>query len=250
MDALRGSLRINWSRWVVAQQYECGYWQRLSDNIARGATAKLDWYQWRANRLEQLLRELTGPVPSGRVVEIGSGPIGIVNFLDWGPRTAIDPLERFYREQPSLVELRRPGTTYLEGTGERLPFETGSASLVIIDNVIDHTYAPDKILDEIWRVLAPDGRLYLVVNVHTTWGAWLHRLLAALRIDRGHPYTFTTGSLRTFLSRHRFEIELERIDSYEAAREADRRSSQPTDRIKGYTGLSEFQHLVLCAKRN
>jgi SAM-dependent methyltransferase len=249
MFAISEHLRIKWTRWQKAQEYERGFWQRLGDNIEVGAAGQLDWYRWRANRLEQLLARVPGSMPAaGKVLEIGSGPIGIVNFLDWGERYAIDPLEPFYRQRASLVKLRSPGATYLAGSGERLPLDDASCALVIIDNVIDHTYAPGKILQEISRVLEPSGRLYLSVNVHTVWGAFLHNLLALLRIDKGHPYTFTSDALRLLLARGGFATLLEQIGDYAEARHADRRSRRVTDRIKGYTGLSEFQHLVICSK--
>jgi SAM-dependent methyltransferase len=249
MSALSEQLRIKWTRWQKAQEYERGFWQRLGQSIEVGTTPQLDWYRWRAARLEELLALAPGSKPAaGKVLEIGSGPIGIVNFLEWGERYAIDPLESFYRQQPSLVRLRNSGATYIAGSGERLPFDDASCALVIIDNVIDHTYAPEKILQEISRVLEPSGRLYLSVNVHTGWGAFLHNLLAVLRIDKGHPYTFTSETLRQMLTRGGFTTLLEQIAAYTEARRNDRQSQRITDRIKGYTGLSEFQHLVLCSK--
>lgn len=249
MLALSEQLRIKRTRWQKAQEYERGFWQRLGNSIEVGTTGQLDWYRWRASRLQELLALAPGPQPAvGKVLEIGSGPIGIVNFLEWGDRYAIDPLESFYRQQPSLVKLRNPGSTYLAGSGEVLPLGDASCSLVIIDNVIDHTYEPEKILQEIARVLEPGGRLYLSVNVHTTWGAWLHNLLAVLKIDKGHPYTFTSETLRRLLARAGFTALLEQIGSYTEARQTDRRSGRVTDLIKGYTGLSEFQHLVLCTR--
>lgn len=51
-----------------------------------------------------------------------------------------------------------------------------------------------------WRKacrLEPAGHLYLAVNVHSRWGAFLHGALAAFHIDKGHPYTFTS---RTFVA--------------------------------------------------
>jgi len=249
MLALSEQLRIKRSRWLEAQDYERGFWDRLGASIENGTTPQLDWYKWRAQRVEELLSLIPGAMsPGGTVLEIGSGPIGIVNFLEWGQRYAIDPLEPFYREQPSLTRLRNRGTTYLAGSGERLPLDSGSCSLVIIDNVIDHTFSPETILREISRVMRRDGRLYLSVNVHTRWGAFLHNLLAVLRIDRGHPYTFTSASLRDLLNRGGFHILLERLEEYPEARRKDRTSDRLTDRIKGYTGLSEFQHLVICSK--
>jgi ubiquinone/menaquinone biosynthesis C-methylase UbiE len=244
-----GQVPIKWNRWLEAQDYERGFWQRLGRGIEEGTTSQLDWYQWRANQLEAQLQSLSrsGPI-CGKVLEIGSGPIGIVNFLEWGERYAIDPLEPFYRQQPSLIKLRNSGVRYLAGSGEQLPMGDGSVALVIIDNVIDHTYAPGTILREIQRVLEPRGLLYLSVNVHTEWGAILHDVLAVFRIDKGHPYTFTSRTLGGVLRRHGFAIDFEDVENYEQAKRANRRSSRVTDRVKAYTGLSEFQHKVICRK--
>jgi SAM-dependent methyltransferase len=238
---------IGRTRWLTAQKYEQSYWERLAEEIAAGAREQLDWYCWRARRLEERLAALPGVrTDNGKILEIGCGPIGIINFLNGADRVAIDPLEHFYRATPSLVGLRRPGVTYLSGTGEQLPLKTGSCALVIIDNVIDHTQAPGQILDEIHRVLQPYGCLYLSVNVHTWWGALLHKLLAVTRVDPGHPYTYTSRSLLRLLGAHGFTVAAETVESYRDARRADRQSRELKARIKGYTGLSEFSHAVVC----
>lgn len=233
-------------RWRQAQQYERAFWQRLGDSIAAGTREPLDWYAWRADQVQRRLAALGASPRAGRVLEIGSGPVGIINFFDADDRCALDPLEHFYRTQPDLVALRKPGVTYRQGSGEHLPFADGSCWLVIIDNVIDHTYAPQKILQEIRRVLSRDGYLYLSVNVHTWWGWALHTLLAALRIDKGHPFTFTSRSLRRLVGAEGFRIVDEQIEDYYEARRLNLRSERITDRIKGCTGLSEFSHSVIC----
>jgi SAM-dependent methyltransferase len=236
-------------RWQQAQQYEQSFWQRLGEDIETGSRDQLNWYKWRAEQLEQRLKASSAQLPpNGKVLEIGSGPVGIVNFLTWGHRYAIDPLEHFYKTRSSLVSIRKPGVTYLDGTGEKLPFDPTTFSLVIIDNVIDHTSAPAIVLQEINRVLKPDGYLYLSVNVHTRWGALLHECLAGLRIDRGHPHTFTSATLRRLLKAHGFIPHLEQVDDYRKSRRADRTSQRLTDRIKGFTGLSEFSHGVVCRR--
>ena len=248
MLARSSDVRIGWTRWLKAQKYEQAFWQRLGDDIEAGAREHLDWYGWRARQLERFLSVAGVTRTGGKVLEIGSGPVGIVNFLEWGERYGIDPLEHFYRTRPTLVTLRQPDVTYLDGTGERLPFENGSCSLIIVDNVIDHTYAPGTILEETHRVLRSDGHLYLSVNVHTQWGALLHALLAVLQIDRGHPYTFTSRTLRRLLAANRFGVLTEQIEDYRHVKRADRLSGSLKARIKGYTGLSEFSHAVLCRK--
>jgi SAM-dependent methyltransferase len=237
-----GTSGIPWSRWTKAQAYEGSFWERLGGTDGDG-------HAWRASQLEQRLAAVEPAPRKGRVLEIGSGPIGIVNFLEGSERYAVDPLEHFYRTQPSLVALRSPGVTYVDGTGESLPFEDASCSLVIIDNVIDHTYAPQRILDEIRRVLEPAGRLYLAVNVHTAWGAQLNALLAFLHIDKGHPYTFTSRTLRRLLASSGYTVLTEQIEDYGLAKRNDCRSASLKDRIKGYSGLSEFSHSVVCSRR-
>jgi ubiquinone/menaquinone biosynthesis C-methylase UbiE len=137
---------------------------------------------------------------------------------------------------------------YQAGTGEDVAFDDGSCSLVVIDNVLDHTYEPGRILRQAARVLRPDGCLYLAVNVHTVWGALLHTALAVLQIDKGHPYTFTSGRLRRFVAAHGFEVVTEQIEDYQAAKRENRLSTGLTDRIKGYSGLSEFSHSMVCRK--
>jgi SAM-dependent methyltransferase len=234
---------------LKAQEHEQVFWQRSAAEIEEGTRGELDWYDWRAGRLEAHLASVANRRPrDGRVLEIGSGPIGIINSLDWGDRFAIDPLEDFYRQKPSLIKLRKPGSTYLQGTGERLPFPDGSFSLVIIDNVIDHTHAPALVLQEISRVLEASGHLYLSVNVHTRWGAFLHQVLADLHIDQRHPYTFTSQTLRRFLSQHRFTVLAEEIEDYWQVKRESLRSPSVKEKVKALSGLSEFQHHVVCGR--
>lgn len=250
MLAHSNNVRTGTGRWLKAQEYEQAFWQRLGDDIESGTRGRLDWYAWRATQLDSQLASAPDPPDrAGRVLEIGSGPVGIVNFLEWGERHAVDPLEHFYRTRPALVGLRKPGVSYFTGTGENLEFDDASFSLVIIDNVIDHTFEPGTIMREIGRVLRPDGYLYLSVNVHTGWGALLHTALAVLQIDKGHPYTFTSRRLRELLTAHRFAIVAERVQDYAEAVRENRRSPRWTDRIKGYSGLSEFSHGTLCRKQ-
>ena len=157
-----GRVRISRARWLKAQEHERVFWQRLAAGIAEGAVGQLDWYKWRATQLELLLAAVPdAAVTSGKVLEIGSGPIGIVNFLGWGDRYAIDPLEPFYREQPSLIKLRNADAIYLSGSGEQLPMPDGSVDRVISNGVFN--LCPDKpaVLAEAFRVLRLGGRLQM-----------------------------------------------------------------------------------------
>lgn len=237
-------------KWHDAQEYERSFWERQAKHIESGELAPLDWYPWKAGELEKLLSPFVDAPTrrTAKVLEIGSGPVGIVNFLGWGERYAIDPLEHFYRQSKTLTQLRTSDVTYLRGTGEQLPFDDETFSLVIMDNVLDHTYDPSVILQQIRRIVKADGLLYLAVNIHTAWGSIVHRLLTVLPIDRGHPHTFTQHALRDLLRANRFEIRKEVIEDYQKIRRRYRQSPSLRDRLKGYTGVAEFQFHAIARK--
>jgi len=66
----------------------------------------------------------------------------------------------------------------------KLPFGDEEFSLIIIDNVLDHTREPKKVLREIYRILKENGLMFFTVNIRTKWGAFLHSILAKLNIDK------------------------------------------------------------------
>ena len=81
-------------RWKRAQAYERGYWATRADSIALGPASGLGFYKWRAGQLVKLLnanglQNLTAGASS--VVEIGSGPVGLISFYPGKPRIAVDP---------------------------------------------------------------------------------------------------------------------------------------------------------------
>jgi SAM-dependent methyltransferase len=231
------------ARWKTAQQYERGYWETLAARIADGSVSQLDWYRWRAEQLANRLRALgLGTLADGsaRVIEVGSGPVGVVGFFPAAQRVAVDPLESYYGSNPTLAALRNGAVEYREGSVEALPAASREFDLAIIENCIDHVRDVHGGMRELKRVLRPGGTLYLTVNCRSSWGFVAHRALSRLRIDAGHPHTFTPRRVRTLLNKHGFTpLQLE-IGSYAAARHEDLVATDRRTRIKGLIGISEF----------
>lgn len=237
-------------RWNKAQEYERAYWKGVADQIAANAEKQLTWYSWKASEFEKKLKHAKiAPGRNARILEVGSGPVGIVAYLKWGEKYALDPLSSYYGENPLLVKVRNKEVNYLTGQGEHIPFPDRHVSLVIIDNVLDHVDTPWAVLDEIRRVLSDSGHLYIELNIHTKWGFVLHRLLSKLSIDKGHPHSFTAPKIRNFLKAHGYDIVFESVNDYAQARDEDRRSKSLKARIKGYLGLSEFIYSAVCSKK-
>ncbi len=240
------------NRWTEAQSYERSFWERAANRIAADQAPGLDWYQWKADRLRSLIDrakdQSRAQLQDMKALEVGSGPVGIVSYLRARQRVAIDPLCNFYGRFPELVKNRDPGVDYQNVEGEALPFADGCFNLVIIDNVIDHVQNADQVMTEIHRVLAPRGILYFTVNVHPPLGGILHRIVSKLRIDRGHPHTFTLNKANRFLRTHGFNVHHEEWEDYRQCRAKDLGSPSLKDKAKALGGLSEFLYTAVALK--
>jgi len=239
---------VSHARWLRAQEYERHYWESLAASIAAGAVSQLDWYRWRAEQLVLRLRHLgLERLTDGgaRVVEVGCGPVGVAGFFPAAERLAIDPLEPYYASNRTLTELRAPGVEYRQGSAEKLPCESGRYDLAIIENCIDHVRDVTAAMRELRRVLSAAGTLYLTVNCRTQWGWLVHRAMSRLRIDPGHPHTFTPHRATTLLRDHGFSTLQVDVDSYAVARRADLTAREPRARLKALLGVSEFAASVV-----
>jgi SAM-dependent methyltransferase len=122
-----------------------------------------------------------------RVLEVGCGSMGLIFFFGTTNGTGVDPLADHYAELfPAWYGRSRTVAAF----GEALPFEDGAFDLILCDNVVDHAEDPQRIVEEISRVLAPGGLLYFTVNVHHPifhYAATLHAGWRAL----GIPFEIT-----------------------------------------------------------
>lgn len=210
----------------------------------------LDWYEWKAGQFEKKIAkyfDFANEV-NCKILEIGSGPIGIVSFLNWGQRYAVDPLEGFYRTKNELIHLRNGRVRYLSGQAENLPFEDNQFSIAIIDNVIDHTQSPKRVLQEISRVLKQGCMMFFTVNIHTKWGVLLHSMIQLLQLDKGHPHSFSYKSIRELLNSHGFAIAYEELEDYGQIKKRNCHSKHLKDKLKGYSGISDILYTSVCRK--
>ncbi len=239
-------------RWETAQKYERGFWEDQAGKLASGETADMSWYQWRADQLSSWLRKLGfQQLADGttRALEVGSGPIGLLAYYPAAERVAVDPLDASYSRNPAFAGRRGSGVDYREGRGESLPVQTGRYDLLVIENCIDHVKDKDAVMTELRRALRPEGVLYLTVNCRTLFGYYVHRALSRLRLDPGHPHTFTGGRVIAFLRKHGFEIIDMRVGAYGQALREDIKGPGLRPRLKAVLGVSEFLTSVIARRQ-
>lgn len=230
-------------RWSEAQSYEREYWEFRDNQVRSGETADLSWYGWRANRLFEWLKRLDGDPRNQRttILEIGNGPVGMISHFPGHVRIGVDPLERYFQGKKALLSARDPTVHYLEGKGEELPLADDFFDLVISDNCIDHVVRPGDVLAEIRRVMKPDGLLYMSVNTRNPVGYVIHRMLSRLRVDRGHPHSFTKTTFLSLLRSASFSAVDTNFASYANALHNEIRESPLRGIAKGVMGITEMR---------
>ena len=109
-----------------------------------------------------------GPVaPGERVLDVGSGagtdshvaaqmvgPAGSVTGLDMTP-------EMLAKARAAAADMNAVNVEFVEGEADALPFPDESFDVVISNGVVDLAPDKDAVFSEIFRVLAPGGRIQL-----------------------------------------------------------------------------------------
>ena len=230
-------------RWYKAQSSERAWWR------SRAAAMDLDFYAVFARAMRRELDGILTPVKDTRVLEIGSGAAGILTHLgECSERHAVDPLEEFYASEERFRAYRDPAVHYHAGTGEDLGFSADHFHLIIMDNVLDHCADPDKVLDEIQRVLQPGGTVYLRQNTYHLWGRLVRGVMECFQIDRGHPHTFSKGYLRRRYEQLGLEVRRCHRGGYWATWSAEIRSPRSLDRVKALLLATRDRTLYILQK--
>ena len=105
--------------------------------------------------------------PGERVLDVGSGvgtdslvaaqmvgPDGRVTGIDMTP-------EMLAKARAAAAEMGAPNVEFVEAEAEQLPFADASFDVVISNGVIDLVPDKDAVFSELFRVLAPGGRIQI-----------------------------------------------------------------------------------------
>lgn len=227
------------NRWNIAQNYEKAWWEQRQDLV------DFDFYRAYARELIEKTKEVITIQPTTAILEIGSGAGGILTFLDSNDRHAIDPLESFYGSVPTFHQQRDPGVHYKTAQAEDLPYEENRFDLVICDNVLDHCENVQQVFAEIRRVMRPKSVLYLRVNLYTTWGKFVRLIVEKLKIDPGHPYTFTRHSIQDYFDNQNLHVIRHEEFGFFNAWVKEIKSFKPKEMIKALTFSSPNKSLYV-----
>ncbi|HLH26308.1 MAG TPA: methyltransferase domain-containing protein [Chloroflexota bacterium] len=142
---------------------------RAYDRDMRNADWQEVWDRQRGREaMERGWLDALALAPGSHLLDVGSGP-GFVSLL---AAERVGPAGRVYAVDPSpaalaflrerLAERAAANVEPLVGAGDVIPLPDASASHALLAQMLHHTDAPEAILREVLRVLAPGGAALIV----------------------------------------------------------------------------------------
>jgi len=248
---------VSSERWKIAQDSEKSFWNSFSTeeivkNHERAYKKEIEIFSNRWKKFIPLNENI-------KVLQIGCGPLDIINYLPFGKKYSIDPLADFYKKKFNFDYSK---SHLIQGSGEELPFEDNSFDLVLLANVLDHTNNPGKVLSEVKRVLKREGILHFECAFYQKSFLFLSRIYGPLKkmftkeiFNINHPYMFSLSELKKLVKKY-FIIKQEKmgerigLDVYSLKDfKKFKKKQKLTAKIPAYFGiLGNINYFAICKK--
>jgi ubiquinone/menaquinone biosynthesis C-methylase UbiE len=252
--------KVSSKRWEVAQESEKEFWSDYSTESLMKEEG--DIYE---KKVAYLMKEWEGIKKiskNTKILQIGCGPDDTINHLKIGQLYSIDPLADFYKEK---FKLNYKGVKFVKGTGENLPYKDKTFDIVLLTNVLDHVHDPQKVLDEIKRVLKDDGIFHFEVFCYQKNFIKIAKIWAIIKknfmkqiYNIHHPYMFTRIEAKN-LVRHNFKIlkedfgkcVIDSIENISDLKNKRKHSKRFSERLLAHLGLyGIINYTSVCKKRD
>jgi len=200
-ESIQKKRHQDWRRFIL--EYHYGYPSRgdLSPTrTARMAARALSWVTAK------------GVIPyrgSGKLLDVGTGGGSyLFRLQQWGWQTFGVETSR-----TGCQRARSLGLNVFHGTLEAARFPDRFFDVVHLSNVLEHLPDPIATFDEIYRILRPDGLVYLTVpNTHSLVFRLFREHWYALDVPR-HVISYSPKTLRTIAEKAGFSIQAENFSA-------------------------------------
>lgn len=232
---------------------ELGHWKY--DKMVAERVKRTAWLESEAAYIRGIIHRSTGIKlgTESKVLQVGAGPDDVIDHWDAAEKHAIDPLANEYKEK--FHEFQDKSVKYIAGVGENLPYEDDYFDVVIIRNALDHVDEPDQTLREVYRVLKPNGALYIWMYLYSWQASLAYRAINALtKKFEVEPWAFTLGRIKKCLLRNRFQLRYPAVEEIPVEnRSWPKFLSQAwlylvIKKILGFTGLKGFSCVAVAIK--
>ncbi len=132
--------------------------EHLEAAFGAAAPEHFDWQTsgaFVAERERALVRSAFLPL-GRRILDVGCGEGATLHHLGAPPgAVGID----LFEDKLAFARTRLPGCSFVAGSAYELPFPDASFDQAIVRDVVHHLEQPERMIDEVCRVLAPGGRI-------------------------------------------------------------------------------------------
>jgi SAM-dependent methyltransferase len=159
----RGVSRRRWQRTQI--EHELNYWLHQYPREVPDGFDRRDFYRsyyWKVNR--GMFKTLDGVFDRARVVDVGCGPYGSMDYSGAAGVIGIDPLAHEYQHHYGFDD----GLLILNAPAESIPLLDESADVVVSVNALDHMCRPYEALEEMHRICRRGGHFALATDVGGT----------------------------------------------------------------------------------
>jgi SAM-dependent methyltransferase len=189
------------------------------DKLAFGVEPSDRRYRLRLARYKALAETIAAYAREGnprrplKLLDVGAGNGRTLRYLEAEGVAAHIEFHGVDLSPKRLVNVYRPERWSLvqANVEHGLPFDTASFDVVVCEQVLEHLHDPQGVVDEIARVLKPDGLLIAGVPSFPPVGYWIRKRLVPW-IDRrkgrarDHVQVFTSRMFAAMFPQELFEI--------------------------------------------
>ena len=189
---------VSKQRWFAFQKREMLFWKQSDALRARQVFCKRYYLP--------ILQSVGQPLFNPNILEIGCGPVCLIQHIVGEKHTYVDPLLDYYRRQfPNVMP---EDAEYKTSMAEKVVLAESSFDLVVCLNALSDVHNPELVLNKVERVLKQNGVFVMSIDIWPSWLARSHFFLSRLapmlpRFNRLYSYTYRGFS--NTLKRH-FEI--------------------------------------------
>ena len=150
---------------------------------------------------QRIAGEIAAALPAGaEVLDWGAGK----GHLAWLLANRGLRVTGYTKRRGAPKQIPFPMTIVFDDHPWRLPFDDGRFGGVVSCGVLEHVSDPDRSLDELARILRPEGKLFIYF-LPSRW-SWTEKL-NDWRGASDHPVRYTPRTLTALLERHAFRLE-------------------------------------------
>lgn len=244
-------------RWNIAQDSEKEYWEGFTKESLLAEESQK--HEIKSKILEKEWSDFITLTPKTKILQIGCGPEDVINYFSKGELYAVDPLANFCKNK---FNLNYNNLTFLEARGEKLPFKDNFFDIVILANVLDHVEKPEKVLEEINRVLNEKGIFHFenlfyqkrFIFISKIWG-FFKKTFARKIFNIHHPYMFPISDLKKLTSKYFFPIkesvgrDIGNFENLDDLKKQKVKSHKLTIKIPACFGLfGTINYMAICRK--